>query len=146
MASKVIALQGQPIVDEQNSCSAAITPGDLIEIDTAQWRKHATAAKNASPWFALERDEMGDGIDVDYAANDIVKAGLFSPGMKVNARIAIGETLVKGDKLESAGAGTLRKVVTDAATDDTQRTSVVGEADEAVPLTAAITRAKVKIV
>lgn len=146
MASKVIALRGEPIVDEQNSCSAAITPGHLIEINTGQWRKHATAAGNAPPWFALERDEMGDGIDVAYAANDTVKAGFFAKGMRVNALIPIGQTLAKGDKLESNGDGTLRKLVTDAATDDTQRISVVAEAAEAVSLTAAVTRAKVIIV
>lgn len=146
MASKVIALRGEPIVDEQNSCSAAITPGDLIEINSGQWRKHAGAGLNAPPWFALERDEMGDDIDTAYASGDYVKAGFFSKGMRVNALIPIGQTLVKGDKLESNGDGTLRKLVTDAATDDTQRISVVAEAAEAVSLTAAVTRAKVIIV
>ena len=143
MASKVISLRGEPIVDEQNSASAAITPGHLIEINAGQWRPHAGAGLNAAPWFALERDEMGDDIDTPYAIGDYVKAAFFSGGMRVNALLAIGQTLVKGDKLESAGDGTLRKVVTDASTDDTQRISIIGEAAEAVSLTAAVTRFRV---
>jgi hypothetical protein len=146
MASKVIALRGEPIVDEQNTASQAdILPGMLIEINTAQWRKHAGAGLNAAPWFALERDEMGKDIDTPYAVGDAVKAGFFSKGMRVNILVPIGQTLVKGDKMESNGDGTLRKVVTDASTDDTQRISVVGEMAEAVPLTAAITRTRLII-
>ncbi len=146
MASKVIALRGEPIVDEQNSASQAdIKPGMLIEINAGQWRKHAGAGLNAGPWFALERDEMGDDIDTPYASGDYVKAGFFSPGMRVNILVPIGQTLAKGDKMESNGDGTLRKLVTDASTDDTQRISVVGEMAEAVSLTAAVTRTRLII-
>lgn len=147
MASKVVALRGEPLVDEQNSASQAdILPGMLIEIDTGQWRKHAGAGLNAAPWFALERDEMGSDIDTAYASGDYVKAGFFSKGMRVNILVPIGQTLVKGDKMESNGDGTLRKAVADAATDTTQRISVVAEMAEAVSLTAAVTRAKAIIV
>ena len=128
MASARVALRGSPEVDEQTSASAAITPGDLIEIDTGQWRRHASAGLNATKTFALERDESGDGIDVDYAIDDAVKAGYFSPGQRVNAFIASGQTLSEGMFLESAGDGTLRELVTDAATDDTQRNSIVAVA------------------
>ena len=126
MASRKVALRGSPIVDEQDTASAAITPGDLIEIDTGQWRRHADAGLNAAPIFALERDEMGDDFDVDYASLDAIKAGYFAPGMRVNAFIASGQNLSQGDFLESAGDGTVRALATDAATDDTQRVSVVG--------------------
>ncbi len=128
MASARVALRGSPEVDEQTSASAAFTPGDLIEIDTGQWRRHANAGLNAAAAFALERDETGDGIDVDYVLNDAVKAGYFAPGMRVNAFIASGQDLSEGEFLESAGDGTLRALVTDAATDDTQRKSVVAVA------------------
>lgn len=146
MASKVIALRGEPIVDEQNSISEAALPGHLAEINAGQWRKHAGAGLNAPPWFFLERDEMGNGIDVAYAIGDYPKVGFFKPGDRVNILLPIGQTLVKGDKMESNGDGTLRKLVTDTATDDTQRISVVVEMAEAVALTAAVTRAKAIVV
>jgi len=152
MASQVIALRGTPIVDEQLTASAVFTPGDLIEVDTGQWRRHANAGLNASPIFALERDELGEGIGlgtasaVDYAASDRVKAGFFAPGMRVNAFIPSGQNVSIGDYLESAGDGTLRALVTDAATDDTQRESVVAQAAEASGAVLVKTRVKVWIV
>lgn len=147
MASRVIALRGEPIVDEQNTASEAITPGHLIQIDTGQWRKHADAGLNAQRVFALERSEMGDDIDTAYASGDRVKAGFFSPGQRVNALLPIGVTVVEGATyLESNGDGTLRPLDTDAATDDTQRASVVGLAAESIGPTAAVTRCKVWIV
>jgi hypothetical protein len=107
MASKVIALRGEPIVDEQNTASAAILPGHLIEINAGQWRKHAGAAGAAGPWFALERDELGHDIDTAYAASDRVKAGFFASGDRVNALIPSGETVTEGAELQSDGAGRL---------------------------------------
>lgn len=142
MASRVIALRGDPIVDEQLSASAAITPGDLIEVDTGQLRRHAGAGLNAQKIFALERDESGQGIDVDYAASDQVKAGWFHSGQRVNAFVEDSATLVIGDALESAGDGSLQLLVTDAATDDTQRDSVVAYSAEALT-TSGKTRVKV---
>lgn len=131
MASKVIALRGTPMVDEQFDASAAITPGHLIELfdvsGVGEWRKHGTAAANTAKAFALERDELGKEITVAYATNDKVKAGFFAPGMMVNALIASGQNLNVGDFLESAGNGTLRALTTDSATDDTQRVSVVAQ-------------------
>lgn len=146
MASRVIALRGEPIVDEQSKCSEAITPGHLMQLNTGQWRKHADAGKNAERVFALERDELGKGIDTDYAINDYVKAGFFASGDRVNALIASGQDLAEGDYLESAGDGTLRALATDAATDDTQRASVVARSAEASGAVTALTRHKVVIV
>lgn len=146
MASRVIALQGEPIVDEQKMAVEAITPGMLIQVSAGKWRKHADAAKNAPPWFALEREEMGKDIDDDYAIDDQVKAGRFSKGDKVNALIASGQNISDGDYLESAGDGTLKVVATDAATDDTQRISTVAQAAENSGAVTALTRLKVWIV
>ena len=148
MASKVIALRGEPVVDEALSASAAITPGDLIQVNTGQWRRHANAGLNASPIFALERDEQGKEIDAtagDYAASDRVKAGFFHPGQRVNAFVPSGANVSIGDYLESAGDGTLRALTTDAATDDTRRVSVVAQAAEASGAVLVKTRLKVWI-
>lgn len=107
MASKVTVLRGEPIVDEQNTASEAFLPGHLIEKNAGQWRKHATATGRAAAVFALERDELGKGIDVPYAANDRVKAGYFKPGERVNAILGSGEDVAEDDLLESDGAGRL---------------------------------------
>lgn len=146
MASKVIALRGDPIVDEALLAVAAITPGYLIEVASGKWQKHGTAAKNAAAIFALERDELGKEITEDYAINDYVKAGHFAPGMRVNALIASGQNLTIGTYLESAGDGTLRTLTTDSATDDTQRVSVVAMSVEDSGAVVVETRHKVAIV
>ena len=143
---RVVALNGTPTIDEQLSASAAITPGNLVEVDTGQWRRHANAGLNAAASFALERDELGNDFDVDYAASDLVKVGRFRPGDKVNALIASGQNLVIGEFVESAGDGTLRTLTTDSATDDTQRVSVVGQSAEASGAVVVLTRHAVWIV
>lgn len=105
---RVIVLRGEPVVDEQVAAASAITPGHLIEFDASgDFQPHATAAGSAATWFALERDEAGNEIDVDYAAGDRVKAGFFAQGHRVNALVASGQDLAAGDELESAGDGTL---------------------------------------
>jgi hypothetical protein len=126
---KKVALQGMPTYDEQKTASETLKAGHLIEISSGQWRKHAGAALNAPPIFAMERDELGTGMETTYASGDRVKAGRFKKGDKVSCRIASGQNIADGDYLESAGNGTLKKVATDAATDDTQRISIVGQAD-----------------
>jgi hypothetical protein len=108
MASKVISLRGEPIVDEQNTASEAITPGHLIEINAGQWRKHAGSGAAAAAVFAMERDEIGNGIDVAYAADDRVKAGYYAKGDRVNALIPSGQDVAEGAELESDGAGRLK--------------------------------------
>lgn len=109
MARKVIALLGNPVVTEEDVAAEAITPGHLLAYDgNGELVKHATAAGQAARMFALERDEMGKGIDVAYAADDVVKVGHFHQGQRVYAFIASGQNIAKGAFLESAGDGTLR--------------------------------------
>lgn len=133
--NKTIILRGDPNIIDEFKAAAAITPGDLVEKTSTAGvvQKHGTAAKNAARLFAIERDELGKDIDDNYATNDQVKIAAVAPGDEVMVRIAnLAPAIVQGDFLESAGDGTLRKLVTDAATDDTQRVSVVAVALEAV--------------
>lgn len=125
---RVIVLRGTPEHDEQNSASVGtITPGMLIEINAGQWRPHATAGADATAVFALERDELGKDIDVNYAVGDFVKAGYFHQGDRVNALIASGQDISEGEYLESAGDGTLRAFAAG---------TIVGQAAEAIVATA----------
>lgn len=144
--ARVIVLQGGlaggPRENEQYPASEAITPGHLIEpVPTGptagEWRKHATAAGNNARIFALERGEMGLGIDTPYAIGDYVKAGYFSKGMRVNALIASGQNLKRGNLVESAGDGTLRVLSSGV---------VIGSVAEDTGAVTALSRVKVDII
>jgi hypothetical protein len=147
MAKHVIKLLGDPIQNEDDKAAdATVVPGMLVTWNgSGNIIRHATAGGNAQKAFALEREEMGKGaggvggaaanaaIDTAYATNDTVKVGIFAPGMRVYALVATGApAIVKGDFLESAGDGTLRKSVVNAAIADTTRNGTVGRALEAL--------------
>jgi len=129
-----IILKGRG-VRKEGSAAAAITPGDLIErTSTAgEIQRHSTAGGNAAPSFAVENELVGNGIDVDYAANDNVLFEHCERGGEVQASVAAGAAaIVAGDYLESAGDGTLQKVATSASTSQADRAGVIARALEAV--------------
>lgn len=141
-----IILKGNGIRKE-GAASSAITPGYLVEFGGANdLQPHSTAAANARKAFAVENDLVGDGIDTDYAVGERVQYEVFGSGCEVYALVAAAATAItKGAALESAGDGTLRILTTDAATDDTQRDSVVAYALEAVDNSAGGTEARIKV-
>lgn len=109
MARKTIALLGQPIINEDGVAAEAITPGHLVDGVTSL-TKHASAAGFCARTFALERDEMGQGIDTAYAVGDTVKIGSFATSHRVYAWLASGQNVAANAVLESAGNGCLRAV------------------------------------
>ncbi len=138
-APQVIEVQGgingQSIHDEALSAAAsAIKPGHLIEeLAAGTVQEHSGTALNAQKLFALTDLTLGKTIDDAYAVASLVRYGAFSTGQKVFGRVAVGSVaIVKGDDLQSNGDGTVEKLVTDSATDDTQRNSIVGTALEAI--------------
>jgi hypothetical protein len=133
-AKKTIKLLGEPIQNEDDKAAEAIVPGMLVNYNgSGDLIKHAGAGLNAAAAFALEREEMGKDIDVAYAIGDAVKVGVFAPGCRVNALVATAApAIVKGDMLESAGNGTLRKAVANAAVADTTRKGTIARALEAL--------------
>ena len=131
----IASAQGQPFVEEALAAAAsAIKPGHMVEeLAAGTVQEHSTAADNAQRLFALPDTTVGGTIDDAYAVASIVRYGSFSRGQKVNALLAASATaVVIGSPLESAGDGTVRIQTTDAATDDTQRDSLIGYAIEAV--------------
>lgn len=118
MARKLIALLVQaaaaPIINENDKAAEAITPGHLVTFNGAgNLIKHAVAGGRAQRAFALEREELGATIDDAYAIDDVVKVGTFPRGAIVNALVAAAAAaIVKGDYVESAGDGTVRKATT----------------------------------
>lgn len=128
-------IAGEPIIDEKKAAAAtAITPGYLIEeLAAGTVQEHSSAGDKAQKMFAMPNVANGGTIDDDYVVAETVRYGIFSRGQEVFALLAASAAaIVIGDSLESSGDGTLRKVVTDAATDDTERDSTVAYAIEAV--------------
>lgn len=106
---------------KEAAAGEAITPGHLVTINTSgQLIKHATALVRTAPTFAVEYENLNPtsariagGIDDAYASGDYCQAETLPPGSWVYALLAAAApAIVKGDPLESAGNGTLRKVTT----------------------------------
>lgn len=115
--SRTIVLQGCPIINEDGNCSEEIRPGHLVS-GVSTIVKHASAGGITPVAIALEREELGSGIDntyqssaasAYYASGDTVKVGVFAPGMRFQSLIDSGVNVVEGDLMESAGNGTFRK-------------------------------------
>ena len=94
------------------TAKAAITPGHLVErINTAgtwQWQKHSTAGGAGGRFVATEQSMLNLGVDSAYAAGDLVEVSELAGGSYAWMFIASGQNIVFGNKLESAGDGTLR--------------------------------------
>jgi hypothetical protein len=117
MARRVITLLGDPIVTEDGEATEAIKPGHLIQGVTAI---ALLASGGEQPVrVALERDELGKGIDdvvgsgtatatSVYASGDTVKVGAFGGGMRWYGWLGSGESVSAGALLESNADGTLK--------------------------------------
>lgn len=115
-AKRSVVLRGTPQVSEQGTASGAIKPGYLVKgVSTIAVQ---TATNTSVPKaFALERSELGTGIDntyqgegtgsAYYASGDKVKVGVFKSGDRVTAFVASGQNVTEDDLFESAGDGTL---------------------------------------
>lgn len=149
-AAQVIELladtQGAFIHNEALADSgSAIVPGMLVEETATGVQEHSTAASNAQKLFALSNLSNASDIDTVYAVGESVRYGAAHSGQQAFGLVGVVPAITKGDPLESAGNGTLRLVVTDAATDDTQRDSIVGYAMEAVDNSAGSANVRIKI-
>lgn len=95
--------------------SSAITPGMLIErypvAGVTYFRPHSVSG-NYGETFAIETSLINKGVSDAYAAGDLMEAVVALPGATIWALVATGAPAIAiGDKLESAGDGTLRKYV-----------------------------------
>lgn len=108
MANTII-LKGDPIRKEAVA-DEALTPGFLVRFDSdGELEKHGTSGGNAQPMFVVEEDFVGDDIADDYAIGDQVQYVVARPGDEIYAWATTSQTIKKGDPLESAGDGTLKK-------------------------------------
>lgn len=119
-----ISLQGDPIVTEEGVATAAIKPGYLVQGVSYIAAQSINDTRRVPAVFALEREELGEGIDNSqqgsgtltafYASGDQVKVGAFGVGMRVLAIVASGETVNEDTLLTSNGAGKLKAATTSA--------------------------------
>lgn len=155
---QTIILAGCPYYPPERIAAAAITPGHLVEINSGNLRKHATADGNAAPWWACETlvpsisNSQTAAINIDYATNDSVRWAQTKQGEEVYAWVpASAAAIVTGDELVSNGDGTLKKYVAQATNEAgtgtyTIRTrSVVARAAESVDNSGGGTPARIRV-
>ena len=93
-----------------------IKPGHLIElISTGKLQKHEGHGSVAEKMFAIEDELQGNGTTDAYAVDALVQYGIWRSGDVVNARMAVSQTIVIGDKLISAGGGQLKEIASDSS-------------------------------
>jgi hypothetical protein len=131
--SHTIALQGA-LVRREALAHEAITPGQLLEINTDEEAAKHSAASGVVPGklVALESPTAAAGtteaIDVAYATGDTVYIAVGQPGDVYYMWLKAGESAVKGiTQMASDGAGALIAKTVDA---NTLENSIVGIADE----------------
>lgn len=94
------------------AASEAITPGHLVDrfnsAGVIRWRKHATAGGACSRTVATEQSMLNKGVADAYAAGDLMEVTAAAGGTNLWMFIASGQNISAGNKLESAGDGTLR--------------------------------------
>lgn len=141
------SISGTPILTERLAGAAGILPGHLVqETGLADVIVHGTAATNAQRLFAQINISNAGTLADAYLDNETVSYGAYHGGQEVRALVAASAAaIVVDDPLESAGDGTLRKAVADAATDTVQRDSIVGYAIENVDNSGGGTVAKLNI-
>ena len=99
------------IFEEYVAGAATIYPGCLVELGSdGKNLVHNGAGHPALPMFAIEDALQGKGIDDAYATGDVVRCWIPNRGDVVYGILADGQTIAKGDFVESNGAGYLQKV------------------------------------
>lgn len=118
--ARVIKLKGDPEISEEGNATEVITPGYLIAGQTSI-AKSTVDGLVAPIRIAMERDELGRGIDAnvgasldtneqagetaDYASGENVKVGHFKSGERFLGFIASGVGIVADNFLEASGSG-----------------------------------------
>ena len=114
MAKNTVILKDYLKIREEYEAAAAITPGYLIEMTSAgKVQAHSSAGQNMIHMFALEDELQGNGISDAYSSGDQVQCWIPQRGDQVYALLDDGESVTKGDFLESAGNGNLQKYTAD---------------------------------
>ncbi len=119
-----IILRGDPEINEDGIATATIKPGYLLQGVSYKAPQSINDTRVVPAAFALEREELGEGIDDSlvgsgtltafYASGDTVKEGVFDAGDRALGIVASGETVNEDTLLTSNGAGKLKAATTSA--------------------------------
>ena len=115
---ETILLKGMPMIKEGQT-DEKLSPGHVVEFGgTKEIQKQATAQQaNARKAIALENDLEGKTINDEYAVDALVKYALCYSGCEMYVRVAAAApAIVKNDKLELKGDGTVRKQTNNGVT------------------------------
>lgn len=124
MKKRSVILRGSPEVNEYGSATATVNPGYLVQGVSSIAHQSVSNALVVRA-VALERDELGQGIDNSrqgqgtasafYASGDQVKVAVFDSGDEATMFVASGQNITEDDLLGSAGDGTLKEVTAPTA-------------------------------
>lgn len=115
-------VKGSPIINEKGTASEVIPVGYLVKgVGTIAKQTSTGVVPKA---LALERDELGEGVDDTYqgqgtgasayAVSDRVKVAVFKSGEQARVYVASGENIAEDDLLASAGNGLFTETATNA--------------------------------
>jgi hypothetical protein len=132
---------------EEAIAADTVKPGYLIELTSAGTvQAHSEEGGVAERAFAVEDTVQGNDVDDSYSAADRVQYNIENRGNEVFAYIKAGEDIDIGDKLVSAGDGTLIEAA--PASSGALDNDYIAVALEALDLTgsgAVATRLKIRI-
>lgn len=110
-----VIAEGHPIVNERGVAGETIKPGYLVKGISTILKQTGTTG-SVPKAVALERDELGQGVDnahqtsftlsAFYASGEPVKVGVFKSGERALGFVASGQNITEDDLLQSAGDGT----------------------------------------
>jgi hypothetical protein len=127
MADNTVISEGSYTPDERLA-AGAITPGELIEVDSNGEFQRQSSAGEIAPDMCVAREhefEPDNTIDTDYAADEPVSAAWVHRGAAWRAMIEANENVSVGDELVPSGSGTLIVRTTE------DRSAIVAKAEEA---------------
>lgn len=108
MANRIHA-KGLYTHDERDAGEAGIYPGMLLEVASdSDVEMHSDENGRAEALFAEEDALQGNTVDTVYTVDNPVMLILPGLGCEVNALIQDGQDLSIGDRVVSAGDGTLK--------------------------------------
>jgi hypothetical protein len=135
--NKEVITQGAPdsVIYEEFLSSGAVTPGQLLEIDSnGAVKRHSTAGGNQSSLFADINVMIGDDIDDTAASGERVPCFWAQTGVTVNGLLKEGETVAIGGLVESDGAGDFQAHSEDSTVAPPLGKQIIGVAREALDL------------
>lgn len=141
-----VVLKSFAHVRKEGVAGGAITPGHLIKRDSdGEFVVHNVAGGMAAKTFAVENELEGQDISDAYEENDVVFYHHCQPGEEVYAFVDNGQTVTRGDYLESSADGSLRKHSNASAAVSEYAHCIVAQALETVDNSAGTAHARIKV-